>query len=614
MRIARLIALSTMAVVLGGCFDSSGSADSAAETGADAQPPAPPGDERPPNEEPPSPTPRPDTPPTLDAGAPGCPDDGARAVEVTDSAQLIGGSRVARGQVGDFLIENDQIRALIRQPGREHHGTVNPYGGTIVDADICREQGVRERSNFENSALGINIETIPHYTDVTILNDGRNGEPAVIRATGPVDLFEYANPSSIIRDMGLQFPDHADDQPLPVEVQTDYILEPGDNYVREHTTIFNLSDERQDIYLVEYLSGSGFVDAFIPGTGFGEPLATTSCPATKYVPCDDGMCDPCNFLAFAGYDDARGVSYGRIHPYQGSSSMNVTGINIVAYGTDILPVVLGLDSPNFSIPGDGELEVERYFAVTGGSVGEIQSVRNEIFGFEVGNVEGVVTDDRGDPVDAAKVAVVRENQDLELFAVDDPDLKALISGIRPDRVLSTGSSVLGNLLDGQLPDGTVGTALAPELDVVAQTVTDDQGRYDIELSPGDYQVLVFRENYGEPSPEQARVTISDGVERTRDFSLPGPGKLELQVTDENGRPVPAKVQLVGYPANQPLANHQNIFGQLEAQAGVFFDQFVRDPLPDGIAFVDFVGADGRLEATQVPEGEYELVVSHGPQR
>lgn len=547
-----------------------------------------------------------------EAGNPMICTEGAEARQVSRSVELIGGSEVARGQIGDYLLQNDRIRVLIRQPGRQYHGTVNPYGGTIVDADICRNRSVPERSNFENSALGINIETIPHYTDVTILNDGANGEPAVIRATGPLDLFEYANPSSVIRDMGLQFPDSADDRPLPVDVQTDYILAPGKDYVREETRVFNREDQDMEIYLVEYLSGSGHVDAFVPGTGFGEPLATTSCPVSRYVPCADGSCDPCNFLAFVGYDAGRGVSYGRIHPYQGSSSMNVTGINVLAYGMDVLPVVLGLDTPNFTVPAEGELLIERYFAVTEGSVSNIQKVRNEIFGFETGDLEGVVTDPSGAPVSDALVAVIRENQDLELFALDEPDLQTTIESFSPERVLSTGSSVIGNLLDGQLPDGSVGTALAPELDVVSQDRTGADGQYHFELSPGTYEVLVYKEARAKPSPETAELTIETDAQYRQDFVLPSPGFMEVSVRDEAGRAIPAKVQLVGFEPNPPRANQQNIFGQVETRAGVFFDQFVRDPLPNGIAFVDFVGRDGTLTTREVPPGNYEVVVSRGP--
>src|SRR4051812_45985975 len=63
---------------------------------------------------------------------------GAHAAKITDAAQLIGGE-MAHGQLGDFLIENDNIRAVV-QDARRVLGP-NPYGGTIIDADLKRAVG-----------------------------------------------------------------------------------------------------------------------------------------------------------------------------------------------------------------------------------------------------------------------------------------------------------------------------------------------------------------------------------------------------------------------------------------------------------------------------------------
>lgn len=536
-------------------------------------------------------------------GLPECP----VARLVTDQADLIGGSPVARGRVGDYLIANDRIRAIVRKAGRQWIGGVNPYGGTIVDADVQRPRGERGKVHFEASSLGVNIETLPNYQDVTILNDGSNCEPAVIRATGPLDLFEYANGSSAIRGMGLTFPDSADDRPLPsIQVQTDYILAMGDDYVREETTLFNSAGQAQDIYLVEYLSGSGLVDAFIPGTGFGEPLATTTCPVTKWVACDaSGSCDPCNFLAFAGYGEGGDLAYGRIHPYFGSSTINLTGINVIAYRAEFLEVVLGLQPPNFTVPANGSLDITRYFAVTRGSVNDVQRVRDGIFGVRSGAVSGAVTSG-GEPVADVAVVATRPNLELEALTLDQPDVLGLLDGVSLDRLLG--------LVDGVVADPVPsGIVFAPALDVVSQTRTDAEGRYRLELPPGgDYEIRVHKEGWPRSQPGAAAVAVARGDEITRDFELPAPGHLQVTVRDAAGAPIPAKVQLVGIDPNRPLANSQSILGLVETRAGVFFDQFVRDPLPFGIALVGFAGADGQMPRQTIEPGEYELVVSRGP--
>jgi len=62
----------------------------------------------------------------------------------------------------------------------------------------------------------------------------------VIRATGIDDLLDFLNPSSTVASLGFNLPAQVDDTDLPIEIQTDYILEPGANYVRVRTTVVNL--------------------------------------------------------------------------------------------------------------------------------------------------------------------------------------------------------------------------------------------------------------------------------------------------------------------------------------------------------------------------------------
>src|SRR5204863_536081 len=83
----------------------------------------------------------------------------------------------------------------------------------------------------------------------------------------------------------------ADDRDLPISVQTDYILEPGSRAVQIETTITNTGAAPVDTFLGDYINGSGQVELFQPGYGFGEPLITTGCPAKTYKGCRFGSCD-----------------------------------------------------------------------------------------------------------------------------------------------------------------------------------------------------------------------------------------------------------------------------------------------------------------------------------
>jgi hypothetical protein len=159
-----------------------------------------------------------------------------------------------------------------------------------------------------------------------VLADGSDGGNAVVRATGPDDLFDFVNASSVVEMAGFMFPAAQDDRDLPVEVQTDYVLSPGADAVRMETTITNTGASALDIFLGDYMNGSGQVDLFQPGYGFGEPLVTTPCPAVTFAPCSAGTCDLCNFVAYAGKEHAAGVSYGYVHSANGSSSFSVSGV------------------------------------------------------------------------------------------------------------------------------------------------------------------------------------------------------------------------------------------------------------------------------------------------
>src|SRR4051812_41372102 len=58
---------------------------------------------------------------------------GASAKQVASGADLIGGPN-AYGKVGDFLIQNDQVRFIVQ--GVDRHIGPQPFGATILDADL----------------------------------------------------------------------------------------------------------------------------------------------------------------------------------------------------------------------------------------------------------------------------------------------------------------------------------------------------------------------------------------------------------------------------------------------------------------------------------------------
>ncbi len=485
----------------------------------------------------------------------------AVAREAVEPSDLLTGP-LARSVPGDFVLENELLRVIIQQPGRNWFG-IGSYGGNIIDVARKQADGSFLPDHMEEFVTGINIENTPNYTEVEVTNPGADGEEAQICARGPDDLLDFINGSSTIRGFGLNFPASADDRDLPLEIETCYSLAANRPYVTIDTRLVNTSSEDLGIWWVEYLNGSGEVETFQPNIGFAEPTFTSSCPATRAVACDAGECDQCNYLAYSGHDGAAGVSYGFIHEVENTSSISTSGVNVLILGEAILSIAGGA-SPNFVVPGDGELSLRRYFAVGDGSASSIADIRNHIDGIHTGQLRGTVTSD-GAPVANASVAVYQT-----VNANTNP----------------------------------------PVLFMAGHSRTDADGNYSMSLPPDDYEVLAHTDGYlfAGNSPTQVTVTRDDTTSQS--FDLPAPGYLRVGVTatalDGDNGPAPAKLQVVGFDPSPTPGN--NVLG---ARTGVVGDDS-GDGLAYGITLVDFIDRTGISERLTLEPGNYQLVVSRGP--
>lgn len=481
------------------------------------------------------------------------------SAHMATAADLLSGP-LARGIAGDYVLENQHLRIIIQQPGRQWL-SIGTFGGNIIDVSAKDADGALLPDHLEEFVLGVNIENTPNYTDVRIENDGSDGMPAKICATGPDDLLELANASSSIRGFGVELPTSADDMDLPVDIETCYSLEDGASYVVMDTNVINQGGDEFPIYLTEYLNGSGQVEFFQPHAGFGEPAFTPSCPLDTYVACDEldgGMCDQCNFVVYHGVDGAKGVSYGLIHAQQKSSSFSTAGINIVVYGEAVLNLILGVVPANYTVPANGTLSLRRYFAVGDGTISSIATIRDQLFGIETVEVSGTVSS-AGQPLEGAGIVIYK---------------------------------VLDELTD------------PPSLFMVNHTTTDATGSYTLGLPPGAYEIAARKEGY--LPPENGPVALSvEQTAITNDFDIPASGYLEVTVIDETG-PGPAKLQLVGFDPSPTIRNVVSGNG-----SGVFGDPGA-DSLPFGIAQAAFIDREGASERITVEPGDYQVVLSRGP--
>ncbi len=533
------------------------------------------------------------TPVTPPAPTLNCP-----SARVVASAEDLVPGPLARGELGDLVIENTRLRAIV-QKGKRNWYNISQFGGNIIDALPKDSTGeLIGQDHYEEAVLGTNIESAPNYQTVEVVQAGGldaegNCQPAIIRATGPDDLLDFVNASSTIRDFGFNFPDSADDVDLPITIVTDYVLRPDASYIEMRTRLINDTDADQDIYLVEYTNGSGEVELFQYGYGFGEMLVTAPC-------------DSCRGLIYAGHEGGEGVSYGILHDIPGTSSVSVSGVAVLAYGADATALfAAGPDAvpPNFTVPASGELEVVRYFAVAAGGVSAIMDIKHQILGEAVGTVSGVVVDPSGAGVPGAEIAVITENNDFD---------------------------------DLSLQPGLPGVPRGPDVIVANHFRTDARGRFLGTLRPGSYElrVNVPGRNAGENFVQTIEVA-ADETTLVTNIVAPRASGLRVTVVDENDQPIPAKVQLIGTdlspdagepqnfenvgPAQQPLLTvRSGVFGDVRADPLAQFK--ADDGSVQGVMLSEFSLLDSGSGAVTVGDtgvlpiepGEYQLSVSRGP--
>jgi hypothetical protein len=107
----------------------------------------------------------------------------SRAYRISHHDQLIGGPR-ALGEIGDFMLENDQIRLVIQDKGFSRGSGI--YGGSLIDADIVRTAEGRGaagatvgRDNFGEMFAAFFLQALDPV-DIRVVSAGGPEEPAKI--------------------------------------------------------------------------------------------------------------------------------------------------------------------------------------------------------------------------------------------------------------------------------------------------------------------------------------------------------------------------------------------------------------------------------------------------
>ncbi len=505
----------------------------------------------------------------------------ASARQIASASELIGGP-LAMGQVGDYLIENDKARFIVRDTGREF-GFLLTYGGHLIDADVQQKLGAGTlsppyppgRDSFEAMTPLINISSTDNPTAITVINDGTAGGPAKLRTTGPDDLFDPIDPRVAILQFDatrLKVPGSAVDNNIPVTISTDFTLNCGDNFLEMETTVNNTGGSALDLYIGDYINGSGQLEAVGPGLGFGD--------AAIRLGDGNGTTSPSyDWFGYFGFGQADFLSYAVLPEVTtATSSFAQSGVTVPIYGQGLVGILLGtndlLKPPGFlHVPAGGSNSFKRWFAVGNNGMGQIVDVRTKLAArgdippLKTGFVQGVVTV-AGQPIDGARVIIAEK-----------PGSRGAQSG-----VIDAFETRDGGFFQGTVP----------------------RGEYVAEVKvPGHLYE-------GGGSTPLAKPIKVGGSTTVVNFDVPATGYLQVTVTDGvSTQPIASKVSIVGLESapdpgiseNATLATvTANLFGYDAHEKVVIY----------GLPQVHFTDLSGDTGVFALQPGTYQVVVSHGP--
>ncbi|MFA6034523.1 MAG: carboxypeptidase-like regulatory domain-containing protein [Myxococcota bacterium] len=292
-----------------------------------------------------------------------------RAGVTVKEADMIGG-QVTHGRIGDIKLYNSKIRVIVE--GVRRSDGWGSFGGTVADADVVRPAGTPGQSLFGEYFFGFGCR-VQDPSSVTIVNDGRDGNPAVVRFEGPdADMPFIA--ASALKDILVS-------TVLNTTITVDYVL-PPDSEVMEIRVSFpwtQLKIRELDMILQVFMMGDG-LEIYKQGPGFDA----------------EGQVGDTEIFIAAGKD----VSYGIFGDSETIKKLiKYEGINFYA-------------SPKMDVKRGDLLSFTRRFVVTGGGVDPVLrwfDASRKTAG--LGGVTGRVTEADGTPAPGARVHVIGDTVD-----------------------------------------------------------------------------------------------------------------------------------------------------------------------------------------------------------
>lgn len=255
------------------------------------------------------------------------------------------------------------------------------------------------------------------------------------------------------------------------------------------------------------------------------------------------------------------------------------------------------DSIRNTIPPAGFFEMTQHFVVGGGDVASVVDGIHELQGTKTGRYAGILQRQLGgEPTSHGQLLIYQVLSPTQSGSVVNAD-----SFARPDDYLNAGLRLCAL--------GDAKTLCRP----YSQDYPDDAGNVFGRLVPGSYAYRVQSE--GRPLGPFVPFQIVEGETTGLSPTLPPETLLQAQVVDDSGRPLPAKISIVGHylRALSDAERRSEALFDLQAGESNRFTDLLPDLDPQGRAYIEAVGytnADGHA-TIKVRPGNYTVYASRG---
>jgi hypothetical protein len=564
------------------------------------------------------------------------------AKQIQDAGELVGGP-VAMANVGDFLLQNDQIKVNILGP----HDSPGPgvFGGSIVDVDLRRDRlGFEGGNGHDRFAELFPVANLlvpnpdPAKMQVSVLEDGSDGKEAAIRVEGEgAPLFEALGIlHAEANTLGLIF----EDVKTSLRFRTDYIVRPGERHVLIRTTIV-LEDTAPGCPIDPTTCTSSCEFGFEgdPTGGYG----CTTCACAEPIPLDlyrgpesvfgqifgdprganpppvhKGGVVAGDFVFFgnetsvfapgAGYDLDKTLHeafYTGKNTFQEPLSFDFVTASAgdVSYGYFTVPAPgdtrpVAVDMPIYTSAATAFLVAGKSCLAATSDDAACDAKR--AFTYErylavgegdVASVSAEAWKTRGTATGSLQGAVFWET-------TGEPATKSHVYVFKDPATDKTWPTLDALVAANLASRGDYGIVDVADADVGLPLVLD--GSYHADLPPGDYVVVARSEDAMATSAPQA-IRVDAGGITVVDPMLATPGVVQYRVIDGDGKPTPAKIALVSLDAlNLPLEG--------DGLRRVYLGE---SRLGNGVRTLDYT-ATGEGSITIEP-GRYRLRASRGPE-